>query len=167
MPYGLSTRFRTTPGPDLKINCQNCGSMDTNASSSEEEGRFYFLYIIPLLGSTNTFIECVDCKTRFRLNMTISQLHLQQPSASDLNPLLVRETPERIRILLMLSLSLGWLPIMGLFLTLPARRLTRKLDGRPKRLGKIALVISIISTIVYILALLVAGLVAVWYKWNH
>jgi len=147
----ISVQSQENPGPELQIDCPKCGATSIHSTSYEQRDRLFLFFSIPTFGVTNTFVICGTCRTKLTSRLSIEEL--QQHSGIYSSHFLSYEIPFVVKFLVIASILLFIAPFVGLVLAIITVILTRDLEGWPRTLGIVALVLSCIFTIAFFVAL--------------
>ena len=154
MEFWITTHREQTPGPELKINCPQCGASETPATSYELRDQLKLLCVIPFT-LTNTYVSCSACSAALTSRLSIDELRTHSPS--DISHFPSYEISFVVKFLAILSLLLSIAPLVGFVLAILTVVLSRESGGWPRTIGIIALVLSGMVTIPLVILLAIAG----------
>jgi hypothetical protein len=150
----LTTKSEQVSGPDVVIDCPNCGDRETLASSYELRERLCILFVIPVLFLRNTFVHCRTCNTRLTSGLTIGEL--EQHSSGNVSLFLSNPVPFIAKVIAIVALLVVWAPLVGLVMAILAMAVTRGRSGWPRVVAVIAFVLSGLLNFALLVLFLVA-----------
>jgi hypothetical protein len=144
------------PGPDLRIDCPACGARGADASSFDQRIKDSYLGIIPLKVTRSTWVVCSEC--RAQLSSRVGAAELGGKTADELADLVVLKADFVRASVAVIALLIAIIPLVGLVMAIIASAANRKSPGWPKYLSYLALAISLVEAVLFVI-LLVSELV--------
>ncbi|HJT30732.1 MAG TPA: hypothetical protein VJ783_01610 [Pirellulales bacterium] len=148
----LVAKTRKEPGPALTIRCPKCGADDVAAVAYRQVDDLCAFYFLKLFTIRNTFVECSACRAKLRSSIDLEEL--AEYRHEELDQFLSHDVSFVVKFLALASLVLCIIPIVGAVLGLIAVLLTLNSSGWTRIVSRVALVLSTISTSLFVLALL-------------
>lgn len=136
---------QTVSGPQVQLDCPQCGVTGGLASSQEEKETFRVIGI-RLYTHRNTYITCLTCQTKFITRLRLSELE----SINDLASHITKNISLVAKTLALVSLLIFCLPVLGLVLALIAFLIAPKTPNWVRSLAKFSMVISVIANLIWV-----------------
>jgi hypothetical protein len=131
---------KTTPGPDVLINCPACGKQTVWASTHALQTRSWWFGIIPGLAVYSTWATCLECKEPLISRLPLTELSDKSPD--ELAALIYRPFRLLETFMALAAFIVAIFPIVGLVMAGLAVFANWKDRGWRKKLSMTALGIS-------------------------
>jgi len=145
----LTVDVKEQAGPDIVFDCPACGERNVAGHTSENIETGKLLHFIPVLQLRHSWVTCSRCGRKFASTLPLSQLAGADPAVLQ-RAIRYRAGGAGIAMAI-IALLTCLVPGLGLVTSGIALWLVRGTDGWPKKVGVLAMVVSVALAVCVVL----------------
>jgi hypothetical protein len=148
MDIFYSVETQEFAGPKIQFSCPKCSKYSGDAETFETTEKVKLFYVIPILKLSNSIVKCAHCRSSFRL--TKSAFAVPRNSADEAAQYVAKGGGFFGALMVGLALFFFWIPMVSIVMAIAAFLFNRNGGKTRKVLCWIALVLSVIVSILTI-----------------